>query len=136
MKMPHLLRVDHSASQFASLIVATQEAGMRVGWLDLENLNPAPESLEAAAELGVLRAVSVAVGRTVAVKSLRGTPVVKDLLREHFRGCQLVLVLGAIEAPHLTSDGEAWSVHAADAMAFNWTTDELVARLRKAKPFG
>ena len=136
MKMPHLLRVDRSASHFASLIVATQDAGLRVGWLDLENLNPAPESLEAAAELGVLRAVSVAVGRTVAVKPLRGTPVVMDLLREYFRGCQLVLVLGAIEAPILKLDGEAWTVLAADGKAFNWTTDQLVARLRKAKPFG
>ena len=136
MKTVHLLRVDRSAANFADLITAAQADGLRIGWLDLENLSPAPASLEAAAQIGVLRAVSVAAGRTVAVKPLRGAPVLKDLLREHFRGSRLVLILGAVDAPALTQNGKSWSVQTVDGKVFNWTTDQLVARLRKARPFG
>ncbi len=136
MKTVHLLRVDRSAANFADLVTAAQAGGMRIGWLDLENLAAAPAALEAAAQTGVLRAVSVAAGRTVAVKPHRGAPVLKDHLREYFRGCRLVLVLGAVDAAVLTPDGQSWTVRAADGKVFNWTTHQLVARLRKARPFG
>ena len=136
MKTVHLLRVDRSAANFANLITAAQAGGMRIGWLDLENLSPAPASLESAAELGVLRAVAVAPQRIIALKPLRGTPVLKDLLREHFRGCQLVLVLGAVDAPTLKPEMQSWVVQAEGGKRFEWTTDQLVARLRKPRPFG
>jgi hypothetical protein len=135
MKTIHLLRVDRSAAHFAELVAAVQSGGLRVGWLDLENFAPAPASLESAAALGVLRAVAMTPQRVITVKPLRGTPVMKDLLREHFRGCQLVLVLGAVDAPILEPDHENWSVKAPGGSRFEWTTAELVARLRKPRPF-
>jgi hypothetical protein len=94
MKLPHLLRVEAGAERFAPLIAAARDAGLRVGWLDLDSTAAAPPELEVAASLGVLRAVAAGPRRTIAVKPRRGTPVVKDLLREHFIGCGLVLVRG------------------------------------------
>ncbi|HYN22970.1 MAG TPA: hypothetical protein VE078_18565, partial [Thermoanaerobaculia bacterium] len=84
MKAPHLLRVEEDPEQFASVVEAARAEGLRVGWLELAEVAPLPEVLECAAALGVLRAVSVGNGRTVAVKPMRGAPVLKDVLREHF----------------------------------------------------
>jgi hypothetical protein len=133
-RAPHLLRVAAAPPAFASLIETAGAAGMRVGWLDLAIAEQAlPEDLEAAAAAGVLRAVGVHTGRSVAIKPLRGAPVLRDLLREHFTGCALVLVRGAIEAPLLAPEGEGWRIAAADGGAC--TTAELVAILGKPKPF-
>jgi hypothetical protein len=90
----------------------------------------------AAAGLGVLRSVSVSGERTVAVKPLRGAPVLRDLVREHFRGCALVLVRGEVDAPRLLSDGEVdrWTVRVAGLAARRLTTEDLVAGLRRPKP--
>jgi len=96
LKTPHLLRVDDAPGRFAPLIDAARALGLRIGWLDLGGATtPVPEALETAAALSVLRAVAVGEGRTVTVKPMRGAPVLKDLLREHFRGCVMVLVRGA-----------------------------------------
>ena len=68
MKAPHLLRVEDPPDFFAPLIEAARALGLRIGWLELGAAPaPVPESLESAAGLGVLRAVSVGQGRTVAV---------------------------------------------------------------------
>ena len=111
MKTPHLLRVDDAPDRFAPLIAAARALGLRIGWLDLGGRAASgPAVLEMAAGLGVLRAVAVGEGRTVAVKPMRGAPVLEDLLREHFRGCVLVLVRGEVDAPSLRSEGDAWIV--------------------------
>lgn len=136
MKSPHLLRVEDEPSRFAPVIEAARALGLRVGWLDLGGSPaPVPEPLEAAAGLGVLRAVSVGEGRAVAVKPLRGAPVLKDLLREHFRGCVLVLVRGEVDAPLLALGEDGWSVTPREAASRRYATEDLAAALRKPRPW-
>lgn len=134
MKVPHLLRVSEPPERFASLVEACRAENLRVGWLELEGaVEPVPEVLGAAAGLGALRAVSVGAGRTVSVKPLRGEPVLRDLLREHFRGCALVLVRGEVDAPGLRPEGAAWmlDVHGFAGQAFS--TAELLSAFRSPK---
>lgn len=136
MKSPHLLRVEDAPDRFASLIEAARALGLRTGWLDLgATPAPLPEPLETAATLGVLRAVSVGEGRTVAVKPLRGAPVLKDLLREHFQGCALVLVRGEINAPTLKIEDDAWLVTPPGAASRRYATVDLALALRKPHPW-
>jgi hypothetical protein len=135
-KVPHLLRVTDPPEVFAPLIEAARALGLRIGWLDLGGaVSPLPEPLASAAALGVLRAVAVGEGRTVAVKPLRGGTVLKDLLREHFRGCVLVLVRGEVEAPVLAADGEAWRLSLPENASRRRSTVELAESLRKPHPF-
>ncbi len=136
----HLLRVDRGAEAFESLIDAAGHAGERVGWLELTPPAPGPEGLEAAAARGVLRAVAAGGGRSVAVKPMRGEPVLEDLLREHFRGCVLVLVRGEpkkdLAAPRLEPLGEGWRIRFEGAPERLFTTDQLLAALRRPHPWG
>ena len=144
MKRPHLLRVEDGPDRFAPLIAAARALGLRVGWLDLQDSPPpAPGDLShlgdlgTAASQGVLRAVAVGGGRTVAVKPLRGAPVLKDLLREHFQGCALVLVRGEVDAPALRSSesGEHdWEVRIGDASR-SYSSTTLGESLRKPHPW-
>ncbi len=134
MKSPHLLRVDEAPERFAALFEAARVEKLRIGWLDWTPAD-APADLGTAAGLGALRAVSVGGGRTVAVKPLRGEPVLKDLLREHFLGCVLVLVRGELDAPALRADGEAWRVEVSGEAARPFPTEKLVTALRKPRPW-
>ena len=137
MKSPHLLCVEEGPEPFALLVAAARAEGLRIGWLELSEALPLPETLQAAADRGVLRAVSVGGGRTVAVKPLRGAPVMKDILREHFLGCALVLVRGEVEAPRLRADGEAWRMAAAgpeQAAEQALTTEQLLGKIRSPLP--
>jgi hypothetical protein len=135
-KAPHLLRVDDPPERFAPLIEAARALSLRIGWLELGGTaHPVPPVLEAAAGLGVLRAVEVGEGRTVAVKPLRGAPVLKDLLREHFRGCALVLVRGEIEAPSLRIEEPVWIVTPPGAASRSYTLEKLAEALRKPHPW-
>lgn len=137
MKSPHLLRVDDPPERFAPLVEAARALGLRIGWLELGGkAHPVPPVLEVAAGLGVLRAVEVGEGRTVAVKPLRGAPVLKDLLREHFRGCALVLVRGEIEAPSLRIEEEGWIVTPPGVASRRYSVEDLAAELRKPHPWG
>ena len=134
MKRIHLLRVEGPAAEFAALIAAVAEDGGRVGWLELEGSAPVAECLGAAADAGVLRAVAVAEGRTVAVKPLRGRPELGDLLREHFRGCRVVLVHGDVDAPALEPDGDAWIVRSGEQER-SLDARALAAVLRRPRPW-
>jgi hypothetical protein len=159
MKAPHLLRVEEGPERFAPLFAALAAAGLRAGWLELrqpeaaERSEPAAASLEAAAALGARRAVAAGGGRSVAWKALRGEPVLRDLLREHFLGCALVLVLarGALapaaataaavplaEVPALFPAGDdGWRIaRAGDAAVHHYDTSGLVAALRRPRPWG
>jgi hypothetical protein len=138
MKSPHLLRVTLPPDRFSTLIEAARALKLRVGWLDWPGRPdevPAPSSLEVAAALGVLRAVAVGEGRVVTVKPLRGRPVLKDLLREHFLGCALVLVRGEVDAPALEPDGDAWRLQLPENASRRLTSAELAAALRKPRPW-
>jgi len=134
-KAPHLLCVEEDPEQFAPVVETARAEGLRVGWLELAEVAPLPEVLESAAGLGVLRAVAVGNGRTVAVKPMRGAPVLKDVLREHFLGCALVLVRGEVEAPRLRPEGEGWVVEVEDQAAKRFSTEKLVAELRSPHAF-
>jgi hypothetical protein len=157
MKVPHVLRVDGEPAAFAPLVAAMEAAGLRAGWLDLvapsaaSDLAPsdaAPSGLAAAASAGVRRAVSAGGGRTLMLKPLRGEPVLRDLLREHFLGCTLVLLRGAeaatgiAPAPALAADGDGWRLMplagdgTRDAAPQHFDTAALVARLRRPHPWG
>lgn len=148
LRRAHLLRVDEGPERFAALVAALSAAGMRAGWLDLAGdrgeAPPAPADLETAAVAGVLRAVAVGHGpqggRSIAVKPIKGEPVLADLLREHFRGCALVLVRGLPvggepAAAHLARDGGAWRVSPPGEAARACSTAELVAALRRPRPW-
>ena len=113
----HLLRVELAAADCAALFAAAGTLDLRIGWLELGSEAPPapmPPSLEQAAHAGALRAVAISGGRSVAVKPMRGAPVIKDVLREHFAGCALVLVRGEIDLPKLERDGEGWRVRLDD----------------------
>jgi hypothetical protein len=151
LRRAHRLRVEAPPERFAALVAAMADAGLRAGWLDLAPAAPAgagepaappaavPADLEAAAVAGVLRAVALSAGRSVAVKPRKGEPVWEDLLREHFRGCALVLVRGEVEAPPLLTpdaEGGGWSVAPPGGAVRSYTTAELVAALRRPRPWG
>lgn len=136
MKAPHLLRVEEGPERYAELITAARAEKLRVGWLELTAADSLPASLETAAAAGCLRAVAAGGGRTVAVKPIAGPLVLRDLLREHFLGCRLVLVRGAVDAPLLApAAGGAWTVTAAAGAIHSYRTDELAAALRKPRPW-
>jgi hypothetical protein len=139
-KAPHLLRVTAPPAVFAPLVAAARGAGLRVGWLALAPPEGLPAELGEAAGCGVLRAVAAGEGRSVAVKPLAGPPVLGDLLREHFRGCALVLVRGEVEAPLLAAEGDGWRLEPAAGEAqgpapLRLSNEQLVARLRRPRPW-
>ena len=138
---PHLLRVDRTLLECAPLVAALRQDGRRAGFLDWSP-GRSPEGLAApeAAEAGVLRSVTVDAEQTVAVKKRRGEPVLRDVLRESFRGCAVVLVGGegrsAVEAPLLEPlAGESWRIVTADGAAREMSTEQLAAALRRPRPF-
>ncbi|HVT59368.1 MAG TPA: hypothetical protein VHR45_13325 [Thermoanaerobaculia bacterium] len=140
MKSPHLLRVSPSPEPFAPLLRAAAEAGLRIGWLEIAAVppEPLPPTLAAAAGAGAHRAVAAAPGRSVAVKPLRGAPVLKDLLREHFLGCALVLIAGdpSVPLPLLQRVGDdAWELTPPSAAPLQLTTADAIAALRRPHPW-
>jgi hypothetical protein len=145
LRPPHALRVAEPPERFAPLLQALAAAGLRAGWLDLAPPAPVPAGLERAAALGALRAVAVGGGRSLALKALRGAPVWRDLLREHFQGCALVLVAGEAAAganvpppglAALISQGEGWKVEPpGDAASRHYDTPGLLALLRRPHPW-
>jgi hypothetical protein len=134
-KSPHLLRVEEGPERFAALFAAAREAGLRVGWLELRTPAGLPDDLEAAAGEGALRAVAAGGGRSVAVKPLRGEPVLRDLLREHFRGCALVLVRGEVAAPVLAAHGEDFQVTLSKDVVRLYSAAGVTAILRRPRPW-
>ena len=156
MKRCHLLRVDAPAERFAALFAALAERGERFGWLDWQPDRPpplAPASLASAAESGALRAVQVGAGASVSVKPSRGAPRLRDVVRESFRGCLVVLVrssspiadAGAADreradapAPSLEAAGDEVVEHFVVRLgARHWRLDagRLADRLRRPRPF-
>ncbi|HEX2251935.1 MAG TPA: hypothetical protein VHQ65_01545 [Thermoanaerobaculia bacterium] len=140
MNAPHLLAVAAQVERFAPLAAAVAAEGLRLGWLDVsaEASSPVPPALEQAAALGLLRAVAVGGGRAVSVKPLKGAPVLRDLLREHFRGCAAVLVTGdvAVETPRLEPiPGGGYRVMPPGEAARELAPEEIARRLRRPRPW-
>ncbi|MEO1369915.1 MAG: hypothetical protein AAFX50_22255, partial [Acidobacteriota bacterium] len=100
MQRIHLLQIggDVDADAFAPLVAELARRGERAGWLDWRpgaDAEPVAGPLARAAELGVLRAVSVGRSAAVSVKPASGPAVLRDVVREYFRGCRVVLVRAA-----------------------------------------
>ena len=133
MKRVHLLRVEADAKSFEGLVSAVRDDGGRVGWLELGDADP-PWSLAGPTGAGVARAVAAGARHTISVKPRSGAPVLRDLVREHFLGCRVVLIRGEIDAPALTVDGETWTGVRGDA-AKSYSVEELVRALRAPRPF-
>ena len=132
MKTPVLLAVDGPAEEFAPLFAAAKAAGLRVGWLALNASVDPPPPLQAPPLLEAFRAVAVGDGRSVAVKPMKGKAVLRDLLREHFLGADVVLVAGLELFPRLTARGEGpWKLEENATASRLYSTDELLVRLRK-----
>ncbi len=151
-QQPHLLRVAQTKMlEFAQVVAAMRQDGRRVGWLEWSpgaltdaptggRPETAPLPFPEAREVGVLRAVAVEAEQTVVVKPRRGTPVLRDVLREHFRGASLVLVhspkgLEEAEIPLLEKTPGGWRIVMPDATSSEMTTEALVAALRRPRPF-
>jgi hypothetical protein len=127
-----MLAVEDGPASFAGLASALIEEGERLGWLDLAPVaEPLSVGLEEAAAIGVLRSVAVSPSRVSTVKPIRGEVVLDDLLREHFRGCRLVLVRGGAGLVRLAADATCWRLTAPDGTVRERTLSELVADLRR-----
>lgn len=146
MKRIHLLRHDGDPAALGPLFEAARREGLRVGWLDLGAAAEAPPpALGAALDGGAFRAAAVAPGRAVAAKARSGPPVLRDLLREHFLGCALVVVRPGgggethaelAEAPRLEAEGDRFRVVPPAGAALQLTAGALAARLRRPRPWG
>ncbi|MEO8198870.1 MAG: hypothetical protein ABI689_19315 [Thermoanaerobaculia bacterium] len=132
MKAPVLIAVDRPAEEFASLFAAAKAAAVRIGWLAMNAPADPPPPLQAPPLLEAFRAVAVGDGRTIAMKPMKGKAVLRDLLREHFLGADVVLVAGLELFPRLTPRGEGpWNLAESATASRHYTTEELLVRLRK-----
>jgi hypothetical protein len=133
MKRIHLLRTAAEAAECRPLLAAAADLGLRVGWLNLESIASAPPELEEPAALGAFRAVSAGGGQVVTVKRVRGALVMKDLLREHFAGCRLVVIRGDVNAPELTVTPSGFQVRFEDGAEQEYSAEALARALRRSR---
>jgi hypothetical protein len=128
---PRLIRIEGPFESFAPLFKAASEEGVRLGWLALGSVVDGPPELERATAAGAFRAVAAGANRTLALKRLKGKPVLRDLVREHFTGCRLLFVHGPIEAPRLERSGEEWRLVRAGGDEETLSTERFLGALRK-----
>jgi hypothetical protein len=132
----HLLRVAEEAEVYGPLLVAAGEAGLRVGWLELQAPPPPPATLTGALAAGSERAVAIGESWTLAARARKGPARLRELLRQQFLGCTLVLVHGEAYAPALESTGDgAWRVSIPGGGERRLALEQLVAALREPRPF-
>lgn len=129
MRPRHVLRAEGAAAGYVPLFAAAAERGMRVGWLELAAPPPPEPSFGELLEAGAFRVVSVGAGLSLALKPMQGPPVLRDVLREHFKGCALVLVRGEVELPHLLPAGDEWDLRGGEGGARRLSTEALLASL-------
>jgi len=131
MKTPVLLAVDGPAEAYAPLFSAAKEAGLRIGWLAMNAPVDPPPPLQAPPLLEAFRAVAVGEGRSIAMKPMKGRAILRDLLREHFLGADVVLVTGLALVPRLAARESGWHLTESATASRVYTTEELLVRLRK-----
>lgn len=149
MKRVHLLRYGGAPDRLGPLFEAARAEGLRVGWLSGASLtgDPAadstPPGLKVPSDAGAFRAVELSEGRSVALKRVAGPPVLRDVLREHFLGCVLVVVAdGApVEAeltgePALEPADGGYRVTVPGEAGRLFDPPALAARLRRPRPWG
>lgn len=135
MKRIHVLRVDPGSNveDFRSLIGAVRDDGGRVGWLVWR-----PEERtdgQGPSTTGLLRQVDVDAAGSVARKARTGPAVLRDVFREHFRGCRVVLVaaegVGELaEDTRLSAVDGLYRVESGGS-GREMSAEELAARLRR-----
>jgi hypothetical protein len=131
MKTPVLLAVDGPAEAYAALFAAAKASGVRIGWLVMDVPVDPPPPLRAPPLLGAFRAVAVGDGRSLAMKPMKGKAVLRDLLREHFLGADVVLVAGLPLFPRLAAREGGWHLSESATAGRLYTTEALLVRLRK-----
>jgi hypothetical protein len=143
-----ILRVEAPAATFEPLFAAAAARRERLGWLDFETTVELADGLGEAARAGARPAVAVGNGQVIAVRVMRGAPVLRDLLRRDFLGCRAVLVRGELEAPLLSPEPGGWRVsqdaasHGPEggaqpaAASRSWTSTQLLDALRRPRPWG
>jgi hypothetical protein len=144
-KRIHLLRYEGEPAALEALFEAIRAEGLRAGWLELDSQPGGEGPAETAVAAGAFRAAAVVPGRVVSVKRVTGPPVLRDLLREHFLGCALVVVRPGgtgsglegelAEAPILEPVGESLRVRPPGQAALELAPAELAARLRRPRPW-
>ena len=135
MRHVHHLQVDGEVEEYLELIEALRAGGIRVGWLDLRGAD-VPASLKPACRAGVLRAVAVDDDVTVSAKPRQGNAVMKDLQREYFLGCAVVLVRGSEDLSRLVAADGRWRLESPGAPTRTLDTAQLVKILRRPQPLG
>lgn len=137
MRRIHLLRVEGAPEVYAPLLAAAAAAGLRVGWLELQDAPPPPQSLHDAAQAGSDRVVAIGETWTLTARPRKGAARLRELLRQQFLGCTLVLVHGEVEVqpPVLAAVDDGWRITIPDAAERRLTTDGLVSALREPRPF-
>lgn len=139
MKKIHLLRVDPGSNveDFRSLIDAVRADGGRVGWLCWRPDESADD--QELSTNGLLRHVEIDAAGSVARKTRTGPAVLRDVVREHFRGCRVVLVAGEgvgelAELPRPTAVDDGYRVESGES-ARKMSAEDLAARLRRPLSF-
>jgi len=130
MKAPALVAVDQPPESFSELFSFARRQGLRIGWLDLTLRADAPPA--PAVDAGAFKGVVVGEGRVVATKRIAGETVLRDLLREHFVGCAVVLVRGHQAEPRLRTENGEWSLDEAGA-ARAYSIEALLRRLLRPR---
>ncbi len=131
MKTPVLLAVASPAAEFAPLFAAAPNAGLRIGWLALDASVEPPAALQSPPLLKAFRAVAVGDLRSIAMKPMKGKPVLRDLLREYFLGADVVLIAGLDLYPRLAPRDGAWHLAESATAGRVYTLEELFVHLRK-----
>ena len=135
MKTPVLIAVFTNADDFAPLFAAAAAAGVRIGWLVFDAPVEPPPALQSPPLLEAFRSVAVGNLRSITMKPMKGKPVLRDLLREHFLGADVVLVSGLDLFPRLAprekEGGIGWHLIESSTASRTYSTDELLVRLRK-----
>lgn len=131
MRRPHLLRVADPIESFSALVERACAAGLRVGWLGLEE-PPMPPVVDAIVATGVSQCVLAGRRQTLTARARRGPPVLEDLLRQHFLGCDVVLVHGQVDLPALERGESGWRVTSIEGRQRQLGDDQLLAAFRRA----
>lgn len=124
MKTVPLLQVSGGFELYRELFDLAAAAGLRLGWLEW-----APDSGEPVA--GPPRRVVVDAHATRAEVARRGAPVLVDVLRSHFLGCDAVVVVGDVGAPTLQAVDRGWEVSVPDQGAVIHSSETLLDALRR-----
>ena len=139
MKRIHLLRVDPNSAieDFRSLIDAVRADDGRVGWLRWQPDERVDD--EGPSTTGLLRHVEVDAAGSVARKPRTGPAVLRDVVREHFRGCRVVLVAGEASGelaalPWLTASDDGYRIDSNES-ARELGVEDLMSRLRRPRVF-